>query len=187
MNANQRLTSGDGTCGLQLSFNEDYTVLFGQQFVGGSGDGAWYTVNTSGASPMSLGCTSSPGFRDLGGASMTTQNFSGTGLDLIALAGRNGKSQVTVCNGQTNASIISYNTLASQAKPNSPVYAAASALGSSPIVDTDFMSQGEGGKTSIKKVNVSTGVVDPTFAGTYNGKPLVGPLRIATNLRPPLA
>jgi hypothetical protein len=49
------------------------------------------------------------------------------------------------------------------------------------------MSQGEGGKTSIKKVNASTGVVDPTFAVTFNGKPLVGPLRIATNLRPPLA
>ena len=59
--------------------------------------------------------------------------------------------------------------------------------GQSPIVDTVFMSQGQGGKTSIKKVNASTGVVDPTFAVTYNGKPLVGPLRIATNLRPPLA
>lgn len=117
------------------------------------------------------------------GVSMTTQNFSGSGLDFIASAGRNGKSQVSVYNGQTNASIISYNTFASQSKSNSPVYAAASALGASRIVDTVFMAQGDGGRGTIKKVNATTGVVDPTFVPTYLGKPLTSPLRINTNVR----
>jgi len=155
------------------------------KIVVGSGPGMAPTVKTFDISATpTVSSTFQPTFpKGTVGVSMTTQNFSGTGLDLIASAGRNGKSQVTVYNGQTNASMLSYNTFASQAKPNSPVYAAASALGSSPVVDTVFMAQGDGGKGTIKKVNATTGVVDATFVPTYLGKPLTSPLRINTNLR----
>lgn len=155
------------------------------KIVVGSGAGTPPTVKTFDIAGSPLQTSSfQPAFpKGTVGVSMTTQNFSGTGLDLIASAGRNGKSQVSVYNGQTNTNLISYNTFASQAKPNAPVYAAASALGASPVVDTVFMSQGDGGKGTIKKVNATTGVVDATFVPTYLGKPLTGPLRIATNTR----
>jgi serralysin len=161
------------------------------RIVVGSGAGMTPTVKTFNISTVTPTLVSQfqPTFpKYTAGISVTAQNFTGgSALDVVAAAGPNGKSQVSVYNGETNASVVAYNTFASQGKTSPAVYAAASALGSSPIVDTVFMSQGEGGKTSIKKVNATTGVVDPTFAVTYNGKPLVGPLRIATNLRPPLA
>jgi len=160
------------------------------RIVVGSGAGMTPTVKTFNiAGTPTLVSQYQPTFpKYTAGISVTAQNFTGgSSLDVIAAAGPNGKSQVSVYNGETNANVVASNTFAAQGKTSPAVFAAASALGSSPIVDTVFMSQGDGGKSSIKKVNAFTGLVDPTFAVTYNGKPLVGPLRIATNLRPPAA
>ena len=122
--------------------------------------------------------------KDTAGVSVTTQNFTGGNvLDVVVAAGPNGDSRVSVYNGQNNSPNNTYNNLATSGRLSPAVFAAASALGASPLVDTVFMSQGNGGNGTIKKVNATTGVVDSTFVALYNGKPLVGPLRIATNLR----
>jgi hypothetical protein len=60
-----------------------------------------------------------------------------------------------------------------------PVNAAAAALASS-FADTIFMAQGNGGVGTILKVNAATGLVDPTFTPTSEGKPIISPLRLAT-------
>lgn len=58
----------DNTYGLQLSFNTDYSVLYGHSYETGD----WYTVNPSTGAATSLGFTTTTaggkGFRDLGGA-----------------------------------------------------------------------------------------------------------------------
>jgi hypothetical protein len=59
-----------GSFGLQLSFSQDYTTLYGQQFSSGT-SGVWYTVDTTNANLTSLSWTSPVAFRDLGGASPT--------------------------------------------------------------------------------------------------------------------
>lgn len=56
--------------GLQLAFSEDYSVLYGQQYIdsGTSTSGQWYTVDTTlGAYSVIPGFTTSPGMRDLAG------------------------------------------------------------------------------------------------------------------------
>ena len=59
-----------GNISLQLSFNEDYSVLYGHNY----GSGAWYTVDVATGNLTDLNYTTivpgtSAGFRDLGGAS----------------------------------------------------------------------------------------------------------------------
>ena len=56
--------------GLQLAFSEDYSVLYGQQYIdsGTSTSGQWYTVDaTLGAYSAIAGFITSPGMRDLAG------------------------------------------------------------------------------------------------------------------------
>ena len=121
------------------------------------------------------------------GVSVSTQRFAnGTNpLDVLAAAGRNGNSKVSAYRAGTNANLQNYSTFSAPAPAyNTPVYAAGAALAESLVADTVFMAQGDGGKGSIKKVNATTGVVDPAFVPLYNGKPLVSPLRIAANTRP---
>ena len=55
------------TTGLQLSFNTDYTQLYGHVF----STAAWYVVNTNDGTVGSSIWTSPVAFRDLGGASLT--------------------------------------------------------------------------------------------------------------------
>jgi hypothetical protein len=60
---------GTSGVGLQLSFNSDYTTLYGQDF----STKEWYTVDTgSGAIGSSFWTLSDDAFRDLGGSSETT-------------------------------------------------------------------------------------------------------------------
>jgi hypothetical protein len=59
-----------GNISLQLSFNEDYSVLYGHNY----GSGAWYTVDVATGNLTNLSYTTivpgtGAGFRDLGGAS----------------------------------------------------------------------------------------------------------------------
>ena len=61
----------DNTVGLQLSFNTDYSVLYGHSYE----DGAWYTVSTvDGARTLISDFSTTPfggkGFRDLGGSAV---------------------------------------------------------------------------------------------------------------------
>lgn len=62
--------SASNPVGLQLAFSEDYTILYGQQYIdtGTSTAGQWYTVDTTlgGYSAIS-GFVTSPGMRDLAG------------------------------------------------------------------------------------------------------------------------
>ena len=69
------ISSANGV-GLQLAFSEDYTVLYGQQYIFDSGDpenpaltsGQWYTVDTgSGVYSAIATFVTSPGMRDLAG------------------------------------------------------------------------------------------------------------------------
>ena len=148
----------------------------------GSGVGMPATVRTydiTGAPTLvSQFRPSSPGGSQ--GISVTTQRFtSGIAPEVMVAGGRNSGSVVSVYTSGTTAPIRTYNTFASLAKPNAPVYAAAAAL-SGGLVDTVFMAQGDGGVNGIKKVDATTGAVDATFAPTLGGKPLVSPLRIAT-------
>lgn len=56
------------TTGLQLSFNVNYTTLYGQAF----GTANWYTINLGSGEPDGPSIWTSPvAFRDLGGASLT--------------------------------------------------------------------------------------------------------------------
>ncbi len=63
------ISSANGI-GLQLAFSEDYSVLYGQQYIdsGTSTSGQWYTVDaTLGAYSAIAGFITSPGMRDLAG------------------------------------------------------------------------------------------------------------------------
>ncbi|NBV46618.1 MAG: hypothetical protein EBR86_13520, partial [Planctomycetia bacterium] len=92
------------------------------------------------------------------GISVTTQSLSSSSaVDVLVAGGRNAGSAVGVYD-PANTRIRSYNTFASLAKPNAPVYASAVAL-TGGVVDTIFMAQGDGGRNTIKKVNAATGVV----------------------------
>jgi len=62
---------GSGNPSLQLSFNQDYTVLYGQAY----STGQWYEVNTTTGSAVATSFVfdvpgTSAGFRDLGGSSI---------------------------------------------------------------------------------------------------------------------
>ena len=148
----------------------------------GSGFGMPPTVRTydvSGATPKIVGQFLPSLPPRTAGISVSTQYFAANPVpDMVVAAGRNGGSVVGVYNGQ-GAKINGYKAFASLAKPNAPVYAGAAALNGA-VVDTVFMAQGDGGRNGIKKLNASTGAVDPAFAPVYAGKPLLAPLRIAT-------
>lgn len=64
------LISGSSPIGLQLSFNEDYTKLYGHNYA----DSKWYEVNTTTGALTDLNfqtrVVGNTGFRDLGGASI---------------------------------------------------------------------------------------------------------------------
>jgi len=63
------ISSANGV-GLQLAFSEDYSVLYGQQYIdsGTSTSGQWYTVDSgSGVYSAIAGFITSPGMRDLAG------------------------------------------------------------------------------------------------------------------------
>jgi len=66
------LITGSSSIGLQLSFNEDYTKLYGHNY----NDGKWYEVDTATGSLTDLNFTTTTngttGFRDLGGASIVS-------------------------------------------------------------------------------------------------------------------
>jgi hypothetical protein len=67
-------TSGtDNTLGLQLSFNSDYSVLYGHSYE----NGAWYEVALSDGTRTSIDFSTTPfdgkGFRDLGGAAVVPE------------------------------------------------------------------------------------------------------------------
>jgi len=117
-----------------------------------------------------------------GGVAVSAQRFVAGNPQIMVSGGTGAASQIGVFQNQVNPPIRSYSTFTSRPRPNSPVYAAATSLlgGSGGVVDTMFQSQGRGGVGGILKVNPATGVVDPTFAPTYNGKLIAGPLRIAT-------
>lgn len=74
--------------GLQISFNEDYTVLYGHNY----DDGKWYEINTGNGDLTDLSFTTlvpgtSKGFRDLGGASViSVPEPATTGLMLAGAA-----------------------------------------------------------------------------------------------------
>jgi len=145
----------------------------------------YYTLNTT-SGAMALVSQFNPVMpAGTAGVSLTTQRFTGGVLDTLVAAGRNGNSKVSAYNGGSNVNIANYSTFSAPApKNNAPVYAAASSLANpSGIVDTVFMAQGDGGVGTIKKVDSGSGVVNPVFAPVYLGKPVVSPLRIATNVQ----
>jgi len=116
------------------------------------------------------------------GVTVSTQYFSvGANPEIMVAGGRNAMSAIGVYRNETGPPTKTYNNFASRAKPNAPVYAAAAAL-TTALADTVFMAQGDGGVGTILKVNATTGVVDPTFTPTFNGRPIVSPLRIATRV-----
>lgn len=116
------------------------------------------------------------------GVTVSTQYFTvGANPEIMVAGGRNANSAIGVYRNQATTPTKTYNTFATRPKPNAPVYAAAAAL-TSALADTVFMAQGDGGVGTILKVNATTGAVDPTFKPTYNGRPIVSPLRIATRV-----
>jgi uncharacterized repeat protein (TIGR01451 family) len=145
----------------------------------------YYTMNTN-SGALSLASQFNPTMpAGTAGVSLTTQRFVGGVLDTLVAAGRNGNSKVSAYNGGSNVNVANYSTFSAPApKNNTPVYAAASSLANpSGLVDTVFMAQGDGGVGTIKKVNSANGLVNPVFAPVYLGKPVVSPLRIATNVQ----
>lgn len=87
--------SGATPIGLQISFNEDYSVLYGHNY----NDGKWYEVNTSTGwltdlSFVTTTGSTGTGFRDIGGASIsfvpepTTLALTGTAIVAFAAASR---------------------------------------------------------------------------------------------------
>lgn len=164
------------------------TVAVGAQgeIVVGSGVGLPPTVklyDVSGAAPTVLSQFAPSVPTGTGGVTVTTQQFTaGAKPEIMVAGGRDANSAIGVYKAEVNPPTKTYNTFASQPKPNAPVYAAAAALASA-FADTIFMAQGDGGIGTILKVNAATGVVDPTFTPTIGGKPIVSPLRIATGVR----
>lgn len=87
------INSTPGT-GLQLSFNEDYSVLYGHNYA----NGRWYDINLATGSLTDLNFVTTTngttGFRDLGGASITavpepaSLTLIGAGAGILLAAGR---------------------------------------------------------------------------------------------------
>lgn len=152
------------------------------KIVVGSGVGLQPTVkvyDVSGPSPTSTTFLPNPP-TGTGGITVSSKFFNvSASPEIVTAGGFNAGSAIGVYRNQTDPAIRQYATFGAGPRPNSPVYAAAAALSSS-VVDTVFMSQGLGGTGSILKVNAMTGAVDPSFAPTFNGRRLSGPLRIAT-------
>ncbi len=85
------VVSGTTPIGLQISFNEDYSVLYGHNY----NDGKWYDVNTATGLLTDLNFATTTGsngfgFRDIGGASIASvpepTTLALTGTAAIALA-----------------------------------------------------------------------------------------------------
>jgi len=138
--------------------------------------------DVSGAVPRMLSQFSPAVPGGTAGVTVSTQYFAGTtAADVMVAGGRNANSTIGVYQAAANPPTKIFNNFAIRPKPNAPVYAAAAALAGS-FADTVFMAQGDGGVGTILKVNAATGVVDPTFAPTIGGRPIVSPLRIATRV-----
>jgi len=175
------------------SYNPDTNIA---ALVVGSGPGMPPTVKKYGLNATSGALTSAGQFAPAvpatsAGVSVTTQRFTGDLLDTLVAAGRNGNSRVAAYQAVNNAIIPgrSYSTFSAPVpKNNTPVYAAASSLAVvGGVVDTVFMAQGDGGVGTIKKVPAAGGNANQAFAPVYLGKPIVSPLRIATNTLRPIA
>ncbi len=155
------------------------------RIVVGSGVGLPPTVrvyDVSGAKPIVASQFAPTVPTGTAGVTVSTQYFTvGANPEIMVAGGRNANSAIGVYQNQTTPPTKTYNNFASRAKPNAPVYAAAAAL-TTALADTIFMAQGDGGVGTILKVNAATGAVDPTFAPTFNGRPIVSPLRIATRV-----
>jgi hypothetical protein len=85
------MVSGTAPIGLQISFNEDYSVLYGHNY----NDGKWYDINTATGLLTDLNFatttgTNGFGFRDIGGASIdslpepTALTLTGTATIVLA-------------------------------------------------------------------------------------------------------
>ena len=147
----------------------------------GSGVGMPPTVKVYNVAGTPIATQYNPGLpTGMGGISVTAQRFTaGAPLQVMVAGGAGARSAIGVYNGNATTPIRSYNNFATSAKPNAPVFAAAAALRGG-VVDTVFMAQGGGAMGRILKVDAATGALDPSFAPTYLGKPLTGPLRVAT-------
>jgi|GEM_PF-2429931 len=176
---------GGATAAIGSQLSDDLAAIFVASGPGMKPTVKYYTMNTN-SGALSLVNQFNPVMpAGTAGVSLTTQRFVGGVLDTLVAAGRNGNSKVSAYNGGSNVNVANYSTFSAPApKNNTPVYAAASSLANpSGIVDTVFMAQGDGGVGTIKKVNSANGVVNPVFAPVYLGKPVVSPLRIATNVQ----
>lgn len=155
------------------------------QIVVGSGVGLQPTVrifDVSGTKPRVTSQFAPQVPRGTGGVTVNTQFFTATATPQVLVAGgRNADSAVGTYTDRENPPTATYAAFAGRARPNAPVYAAAAAL-SSGLADTVFMAQGFSGVNTILKVDAKTGVVDPTFVPTLNGRPIVAPLQIATRV-----
>lgn len=153
------------------------------EIVVGSGVGLPPTVrlfDVSGPRPSMISQFAPNVPRGTGGVTVSSQPFSVGGDPQIMVAGgRNENSAVGRYAGEANPPAKTYNVFSGRLKPNSPVFAAAAALNGT-VADTVFMAQGPGGVNTILKVDAATGVPDPSFTPTLNGRPIVSPLRIAT-------
>lgn len=89
--ANYSLINTTTGTGLQIAFNQDYSILYGHQYSGGQ----WYEINTSSGALTDLSFTTivpggpaGKGFRDLAGASIAPVPEPGTmALALVGMAG----------------------------------------------------------------------------------------------------
>lgn len=155
------------------------------RIVVGSGVGLPPTVkiyDVSGAKPTVVSQFAPKVPTGTAGVTVSTQYFSvGANPEIMVAGGRNAWSAIGVYQNSATQPTKTYNNFATRAKPNAPVYAAAAAL-TTALADTVFMAQGDGGVGTILKVNAATGLVDPTFTPTFNGRPIVSPLRIATRV-----
>lgn len=77
----------DNTYGLQLAFNTDSTVLYGQSYESGS----WYTIDLANGNRTSIDFTTTPfagkGFRDLGGSAVAVPEPPTFALAAMGLSG----------------------------------------------------------------------------------------------------
>jgi uncharacterized repeat protein (TIGR01451 family) len=179
---------GGATAAIGSQLSNDLAAIFVASGPGMKPTVKYYTLNTN-SGALSLASQFNPVMpAGTAGVSLTTQRFVGGVLDTLVAAGRNGNSRVSAYNGGSNVNVANYSTFSAPApKNNAPVYAAASSLANaSGLVDTVFMAQGDGGVGTIKKVSSTNGVVNPVFAPVYLGKPVVSPLRIATNTQRPV-
>lgn len=156
------------------------------QIVVGSGVGMPPTVriyDVSKSSPKAISTFAPAVPAGTAGVTVSTQYFTAAAAPQVMVAGgRNEHSAIGVYRNVANPPTRTYDSFASRSKPNAPVYASALAL-TGGFADTIFMAQGAGGVGTILKVSAATGVVDPTFVPTLNGKTIVSPLRIASSVR----